>query len=92
MYIKHTPGPWVCPYGSRIYGADGLELAATAYAHRGTNETEANAALIAAAPELLIAFENLVNEIEAYQSAGEITGYFSLKNAHAAIAKAKGAA
>lgn len=47
-----TPGDWSCPHGSRVYGADGRLVAVTSFEHRGTSETEANAQLIALAPEM----------------------------------------
>ena len=56
----YTPGPWTCPHGARVYGADSHLVAETAFEHRGTTETEANAALMSAAPDLLAALEELL--------------------------------
>lgn len=56
---KHTPGPWHTGNGNAtriIYAADGYAVAdAKAYHGVPIAQCEANAALIAAAPELLAA-------------------------------------
>jgi hypothetical protein len=63
---KHTPGPWeVDPPGHPldchgILDADELGLAET-HGREGKGEEEANAHLIAAAPEMYEALEELVN-------------------------------
>lgn len=81
--IKHTPGPWkYCrtsgfDYGSTIYRIPGI----------CTNvDTEADARLIAAAPELLAFIEEYVYAFE-NGMAGES---YLLKIAKTAIAKATG--
>lgn len=98
---KYTPGPWieddelgwVIPTDTRTqYGG------AIAHAY-GDNEEQqaANARLIAAAPELLEALEDLDRILDG-PLADSITGdvmaeagaYTALTNARAAIAKAKG--
>lgn len=57
MSAKHTQGPWKRGVTSpKIYGADG-EPVARAWHDRDAIEREANARLIAAAPELLEALE-----------------------------------
>lgn len=62
--IQHTPGPWRVQ-GTGIWGghADGLErLIAGLWTHYvGQQQTEANARLIAAAPELLEALKALLS-------------------------------
>ena len=90
---EYTNGPWQCK-GDGVYGADGYGIAypiAQAIVKLGTDEqshhwmernAEANARLIAAAPELLEALEELLAETW-------INGAFADK-ARAAIAKAKG--
>lgn len=59
---KHTPGPWeVKKYETRtsVVGADGTKvLSITNQYFKG--ETEANARLIAAAPDLLEELENII--------------------------------
>lgn len=61
---KHTPGPWrvcaACP--SSVESADGVHTA-TIYSG-GTASTDANARLIAAAPELLACVRSLVAHID----------------------------
>ena len=68
---QHTPGPWdVEPKGSRHFvdGADGLTVAyLDRVGVRERAEIEANARLIAAAPELLAALECILKR---YESAG----------------------
>lgn len=90
---SHTPGPWdVEPKGSRNFvdGADGLAVAYLGWAGvRERSEIEANARLIAAAPDLLAAL---------YSIATDPSAIYSGANAHigdiarAAIAKATGGA
>jgi hypothetical protein len=84
MHTKHTPGPWACPHGARIYGADSHLVAETAFEHRGTTETEANAALMAAAPEMLEFIQCVAYDVA--------TPGWVVKLARAAIARATGAA
>lgn len=95
----HTPGPW------RIFAPFGLERAeivtdrATAdetesiISFDGEENTEANARLIAAAPDLLEALEfffNIMHDFESSRRKGYVT--FALNQARAALAKAKGGA
>ena len=111
MNAKHTPGPW---HHGRL--AVGTELVSHPDAWRpdvrdsskrvvckcsSREESAANACLIAAAPELLAALENLVQADDAHAQAG-LNGNTSAqleatmmlvkakKLARAAIAKAKG--
>ena len=105
MTAKHTPGPWttgrainavdmgkfsfICPFGAN--SADQVA------------EIKANARLIAAAPDLLQALENLTDAVQSGTSyaddtaAGKALSILSgrsgttwLSDARAAIAKAKG--
>ena len=92
--MKHTPGPWITyetPHGDCIIGI-GPDLepfcdhsVAEVYLDISTDETldeaEANARLIAAAPELLAALVEIV-------SRNEVQSWFNLDQARAAIAKA----
>jgi len=92
---KHTPGPWYPFYeGSGDYlicsRTDETEIASLSRsdAHfmgtgKGASINEANAKLIAAAPELLEALREIV-------SRNEIQHWFNLDQAKAAIAKAEG--
>ena len=86
---KHTKGPWrlseekfsslyVEPFICAIFGTD--------------KTAEANARLIAAAPELLEALENLHANIAEYARINNLGGFGNqdMQQARAAIAKAKG--
>lgn len=87
----HTPGPW------RIVSLFAVEnskqvLVADCHTHSGAtdDEREANARLIATAPELLQALEGLTKEL---RSSGifnklNVRKHFSLLNADAAATKA----
>ena len=95
MTAKHTPGPWYTDisdamiavrarHEERDYGG-GLTVAILGqFMEPGTDETHANARLIAAAPELLAALQNLVADFDK----SVITTDPMLIEARAAIAKA----
>lgn len=99
---QHTPGPWdVEPKGSRHFvdGADGLTVAYLDRAGvRERAEIEANALLIASAPELLAALEaaaelaegavKLLRQLD--MESGRIAAECVLRDARAAIARATG--
>ena len=81
---KHTQGPWVFEYGS-IYTPTGKQVCRPCDKKTQTYKNwEANARLIAAAPELLEACQALLtyHDYEGYAEAAD--------KARAAIAKAKG--
>lgn len=59
---KHTPGPWATRDGTDIVGFDNCKLASTAWSAHPERENEANARLIAAAPELLDAAKSWLND------------------------------
>ena len=89
---KHTPGPWIT--NSLIKRHDVIVFS-SATGHRiaklaGPNESyAANAQLIATAPELLKALQDLC---EAYRiSSPDATEHHAYKQARAALVKAKGA-
>lgn len=81
---QHTPGPWTVD-NQYIHGPDGIRFLAVA----GDGAGQANARLIASAPDLLAAL---------YSIATDPSAIYSGANAHigdiarAAIAKAKGGA
>jgi hypothetical protein len=102
MTTKHTPGPWHIAFG----GMDGDDFAVIGSKHseravcnlEPRDYTQANARLIAAAPELLQALDEIVAEWDA-GNIGRITtipgtpGWeesVGVKWARAAIAKATG--
>lgn len=94
--MSHTPGPWkYCkqPHprvehltGFAIYGGDGT-IADIFPEPYPVHVSEANARLIAAAPELLTTCKHLLWLIESQLHAD---GGHIAKDAHAVIAKAKG--
>ena len=81
---KHTPGPWVIDNDNVIYQEGTSEPIASA---APTADEEANAWLIAAAPELLAALEFCADALNT-----EAGGLYKahIEQARAAIAKAKG--
>lgn len=91
--MSHTPGPWIVESGDStskfIYdnkGEDGYLGALATVEHGDPEELEANARLIAAAPELLAALETLLASVDGHRvTIGDCT------QAAKAIAKAKGA-
>ena len=83
----HTQGPWITEglgqsYG--LYDPDGCMIGSILKNRQNSSET---AHLIAAAPDLLAALENLVFDCEAH---GLDDNDAHLREARAAIAKAKG--
>lgn len=86
---KHTPGPWCQDIHIRtlIAGGDGHNVADIEAKYHSVGENLANASLIAAAPELLEALELLVREFATH---GDKAAQSAIKQARAAIAKAKG--
>lgn len=106
METKHTPGPWethlgrdgrwrVCPIQARTIPAAICEmLRIENEACYSTAKVRANANLISAAPDLLIALRNMVREwceIVGDESTNS-TPANTLEKARAAIAKAEGGA
>lgn len=81
MTTKHTPGPWAA-FQNRIQSAEGEPIAdALMVSDFDTSgEDEANARLIAAAPDLLAALEVVIAH----------PNNFNFEVVRAAIAKAKG--
>lgn len=68
MTQRHTPGPWINGgYRIDVDRADGLSGICEMLDWMGEDEMKANAALIAAAPELLRAAHNTVDHYAAVQ-------------------------
>jgi len=87
MTTKHTPGPWTCNanYSTRhymVWDEDGNYHEMS----DAVGEMQANAALIAAAPDLLVALETLTREWDLGRS--PLAAEWS--KARAAIALARG--
>lgn len=93
MSIKHTPGPWTTKE-LQVYAEDGN---GSTLAHvydpsrdHDHSEAEANALLIAAAPDLLEALRFLLSKVD------DLSGYWkedtdhAVRDAQEAIAKAEG--
>ena len=94
---KHTPGPWMATMANMITTANAHMELATVWAnpsrvHVPEEEAEANARLMAAAPDLLGSIVSLVDILDDYINArGDIDlDSLTLQPARAAIAKAKG--
>lgn len=95
--MSHTPGPWSQSHregpdgmwNTQVYDDSGATIATLAWypveLPNGVTTTarEANARLIAAAPDLLVALKRFVNEVE-------MQGHVVVEVALAAIAKAEG--
>ena len=93
----HTPGPWTANSQRFIDDAHGLTIAHCP-SYNGTHPTEtqlANATLIAAAPDLLLALQIAANTLETVyreRDPKNIAAKCAAERARAAIAKAEGAA
>jgi hypothetical protein len=115
MEAKHTPGPWSVGRTRRYKhpgGVDGTEVAvhygpaesrgnciAFAYGHGATGDAEADARLIAAAPDLLEVLQEFTKYVHTEECSTDGAVTFSNNQinrlaflARAAIAKATGAA
>ncbi len=91
----HTPGPWILEKGKAhdlIVDKDGTPIAEinTFIGPFGRDENNANAHLIAAAPELLRAIELIINSDMAQREEDEGNISTELSIARAAYAKATG--
>ena len=84
---KHTPGPWIAD-GTTVMTSDGIYLH-VATTHFLTDRPEANARLIAAAPEMYEALKALVESLD-WEAKRSGTTYAGHEDARAAIAKAEG--
>lgn len=82
---KHTPGPWALDDDGFVYGEGFIVSDPHSSPEIDLDEREANARLIAAAPELLAALEWALDDPDS-----EILGEEWANAAQAAIAKAKG--
>lgn len=93
---QHTPGPWDGPnfnghYWDIFPNTETFGGNISVFRSGMTDaEVEANAHLIAAAPDLLAALEKLVDDLSFYNASGRPC--LSFDNAIAVIAKAKGGA
>jgi hypothetical protein len=87
----HTPGPWQAKHENQYVPtqvwSDGRQLAEVYGESRDSRK--ANAALMAAAPELLAALTNAKNALECSKDQSQLN-IAAVKGALAAIAKAEG--
>jgi hypothetical protein len=91
----HTPGPWElrepnCPDGPHKYGIQQINdgwTVADINSDIEQGEEEANARLIAAAPEMLEALEGLLSEMRDGQDSPSLG---AMQKVYAAVCKAKG--
>jgi hypothetical protein len=83
--MTHTPGPWTV-FNGHVH-AGGFEYLPTHRSGAPETEWEANARLIAAAPELLAALKGMVREISKYHDTFDANLFVA---AERAIAKAEG--
>jgi len=92
---QHTPGPWV--YDSFGHTSFAFNDNREDYSARiewapdmSDEEVDANARLIASAPDLLVALEQAIPHLEKVAGLSGGDGVLTLAAARAAIAKAKG--
>lgn len=100
--VAHTPGPWAADkedelgFQADVLVADNRRKRIAACGHDGRwmadGEAEANARLIAAAPDLLAALKAMVASYDGVRDILCKTVIDKLANADAAIAKAEGGA
>jgi hypothetical protein len=92
MNNTHTPAPWkVSPYNN-ITSRNGTVAKTEQMPGNYDSERQANARLIAAAPDLLSALEAAVARVQIANEEGDPILSAWLPDALSAIAKAKGAA
>ena len=86
---QHARGPWkVNHWDHQFVDANNAPVANCNMVHWGREVSEANARLIAAAPELLTALENLLEWADPNENL--IGTYRQIDHAHHVIAKARG--
>lgn len=83
--MKHTPGPWKWDQPS-VFNAAGIPIAHI-FNHLDPKEKEANAQLIASAPDLLEALKSVLDELPQSMYPKNLK---YMQKAIAAIAKAQG--
>lgn len=92
----HTPGPWIVEddkHGILVLAEGaGLSVSVTIPGRKITAEDKANARLIAAAPELLAALEEITAGLDESSDTMPLIRGAEVKAARAAIAKARGKA
>lgn len=91
--VSFTPGPWIVQDSTSVFGpvdiTAGETCVAVAQAEPGRMEAEANARLIAAAPELLAALTGVKHHNAALKDAYKLSDSL-MRQIETAIAKAEG--
>ena len=92
MKTKHTPGPWKVEDRGQlnaltVHASDGLRIALIEYSNDRKID-EADAGLIAAAPDLLAALKELVSRCDGEEGIVRDGSNIQTIKAHAAIKKA----
>lgn len=93
---QHTPGPWKVVTQSAgmmsVYPKTGPSICAVGYCRENEPAIEANARLIAAAPELYDALRIALVQIGEYTDGDGAAKYHAINIARAALALAEGGA
>ena len=98
MAAKHTPGPWTHEGQGDITGIedggdiDGLVDVCSVYLRTAPGRHDANARLIAAAPDLLAALTDVIGWVPGGIAFHTNAAFAAVERARAAIAKATGGA
>jgi hypothetical protein len=91
---RHTPGPWTYPggTGNLIGGPDRLRVADLGGLERSPDERQANARLIAAAPDLLAACRGIIRAADSPENMKDrdLVDDIDFDGIRAAILKAEG--
>lgn len=89
---KHTPGPWQANKWAPGYSISAPDSQYTVCNLSDCNNAEANARLIAAAPDMLEACQQIINDsdMDAIHGAGRSVTHDAIDKVRAAIAKARG--
>ena len=93
--MNHTPGPWHCENGRGIKTADGEHVSGLGLCTllggqpEDREEAEANTRLMAAAPELLAALEDMVKSF-GYTDWSSVHDAARCEHAREVLAKVKG--
>lgn len=87
--LKHTPGKWV-QYFNLVTTEDGENVCLVNTGLKPQKEALANAALIAAAPEMLEALESAMYDIDRWNNSGVVHATPLVQMLQSVIKKAKG--
>ena len=97
MKTGHTPGPWeirgAYEFNRRVVFGAGGDICHMALKPRGQVETEANTALISAAPEMENALRSVLCNLALAEKEGRDIGAYgrlAIQAAESALAKAEG--